>query len=67
MLDEGYNPYESNGTSSPTIYARRSSSNRVAASPVTPAAIRDFDFAAAMFEDASAWRELARVIASDAA
>ncbi|WP_430868081.1 hypothetical protein [Demequina aurantiaca] len=35
--------------------------------PTTPAEIRNFDFAAALFNDANAWRELARTIASDAA
>ena len=35
--------------------------------PTTPAGIRDFDFAAALFDDPNAWRELARTIASDAA
>ncbi|WP_152650517.1 hypothetical protein [Demequina aurantiaca] len=35
--------------------------------PTTSAGIRDFDFAAAMFNDDNAWREMARAIASDAA
>lgn len=80
MLDEGFNPYDSGADGGITQYARRARSVAVAAvpnlaadtassikAPTTPAAIRDFDFAAAMFADDNAWRELARTIASDAA
>jgi hypothetical protein len=82
MLDEGFNPYESHSDSGAPVAVRRLSSARsvsVAAStpsgesaahvdaPLTREALRGFDFAAAMFKDENAWREMARVIASDAA
>lgn len=78
MLDEGFNPYESNNDSSASQYIRRAGAARGVSvveapssasimAPTTPAAIRDFDFAAAMFNDDNAWRELARAIAGDAA
>jgi hypothetical protein len=81
MLDEGFNPYVADTNASVTQLVRRP--RNVSASPVstpaprrsgasikaptTPAGIRDFDFAAALFNDPNAWRELARTIASDAA
>jgi hypothetical protein len=81
MLDEGFNPYVADANASVTHLIHRP--RNVSASPVstpaprrsgasikaptTPAGIRDFDFAAALFNDPNAWRELARTIASDAA
>jgi len=35
--------------------------------PTTPAEVRTFDFAAALVKNDSAWRELARAIATEAA
>lgn len=81
VLEEGYNPYESNVDSGYATYAprRRAHGTQVRShqnrgtqapsikAPSTAASIREFDFAAAMFADDNAWRELARVIASDAA
>lgn len=76
MLDEGYNPYESDAGSSHAHHVPRAVPARGTGlaladadikAPQDAASIRDFDFAAAMFADDSAWRELARVIANEAA
>jgi len=79
VLDEGFNPYESYSDSGSAPYMPRvvpirgsglalaDADVETADAPVGLPSFRDFDFAAAMFADDNAWREMARVIASDAA